>query len=159
VGDSGLIRTATPGSGRPTQTPSPVPAASISARETSVTGSASVIPYGVCISAAGSTSRSRRSSAAGTGAPADMSSRTPASADSWSAVSPPAVATTRRSAAGAAKTTVASTARTASARRAAVSVPGAVTSTSGTEEAMPSAGPRMANGANAATNRSAAVSP
>ena len=67
------------------------------------------------------------------------------------------MAATRRSAAGEAKTTVASTAAAASASAAAVSEPGAVTSTSGTADPMPNAGPRIAKGAKAATNRSSAV--
>ena len=50
---AGVRRPRRPASGRPTQTPSPAPAASISASEMSVTGSASVIPYGVCAWAAG----------------------------------------------------------------------------------------------------------
>ena len=83
---SGLTATLTPRTGRPTQTPSPGPAASISLSEMSVTGSASVMPYGVCASACGSTSRTARSRAAGTGAPADISSRTPPSAARCSSV-------------------------------------------------------------------------
>ena len=73
--DNGLTRTSTPGSGLPTHTPSPSPAASISAAVTSVTGKTSVIPYGVCAAAPGSTSCNECSKDAGTGAPADMSSR------------------------------------------------------------------------------------
>ena len=61
-----------------------------------------------------------------------------------------------RSAAGAANTSEASTAAMASASARAVSVPGLVTSMSGTTEAIPSAGPKRANGAKAATRRSSA---
>ena len=82
-----------------------------------------------------------RSSGAGTGAPALISSRTPASASRCAGVSAPAVATTLRSEAGEAKTSVASTAAAASASLAASSVAGCVTSMSGTAEAIPIAGP------------------
>ena len=80
------------------------------------------------------------------------------SAVRWAGVTSDAVAATLRSAAGEAKTTVASTAAAASASFAAVSVPGAVTSMSGTAEAMPSPGPRIEKGAKAATSASSGVS-
>ena len=154
-----LIATSTPGNGSPTQTPFPSPAASIWASEMSVTGSASVIPYGVCRSAFGSTSATRCSRASETGAPAERTSRIRSRARRWSADSSAAVAATFRSAAGEAKTRVASIAAAASASAPAVSVPGFVTSMSGTEAPMPSAGPYSANGANAATNRSSGPIP
>ena len=124
----------------------------------SATGKASVIPYGVCRAAFGSTRPTWRSSRAGTGAPADITSRTPSRAACCAWPSAPAVATTFRSAAGEAKTTVASTAAAASASAAAVSVPGAVTVMSGTTAPTPRAGPYSAKGAKAATSRSASVS-
>ena len=104
-----------------------------------MTGSASVIPYGVCGVACGSTSRSACRSDAGTGAPADTTRRTPARAARCAASSSDAVATTVRSAAGEAKIIVASTAATASASAAAVSAPGL--RTAGTADGIPSAGP------------------
>ena len=119
-----------------------------------MTGSASVMPYGVCNSAFGISAWTRRSSVTGTGAPADNTVRTPASAERCSEPSRSAVSTTLRRAAGEAKITVASTACTASARAVAVRVAGRVTSMSGTAAAMPSAGPYRANGAKAATSRS-----
>ena len=92
----------------------------------------------------------------GTGAPADISSRTRDSASRWLESSSELVATTRRNAAGDAKTTRASTAAAASANREAVSVSGAVTSMSGTDDPSPSAGPSSEKGAKAATNVSSA---
>ena len=62
---------------------SPGPAASISGSVMSATGSTSVIPYGVCSTAAGTSSWTRRSSPTGTGAPADISTRTRRSASRW----------------------------------------------------------------------------
>ena len=154
---SGLIRSRTPGSGRPTQTPLPEPACSSSGSEMSVSGRASVIPYGVWSSAYGKTSLRRRKSATETGAPAESTSRMRLRAEDCPAVSSPAVATTFRRAAGDAKTRVASTAAAASANRAALRVPGFVTSICGTAAPIPKAGPYSANGANAATSRSLGV--
>ena len=72
---------------------------------------------------------------------------------------PVAVRTTLASAAGDANTIVAPIRRHASSSAAAVSVAGAVTSMSARPVTIPSAGPKTANGAKAATNRSAGVIP
>ena len=70
------MRTSTSASGRPTHTPSPPVAASISARLMLATGRHSVMPYGVCAVAFGNRSSAARSSDGRTGAPADRSVRT-----------------------------------------------------------------------------------
>ncbi len=149
--------TSTPGIGRPTHTPSPPVAASISSSEMSATGRHSVMPYGVHAVAFGKRSRAARSSAGRTGAPADSSIRTLSNAARCSGLRSATVRTTLASAAGDANTSVARTRSTASPRAVAVSVPGAPTSMSGTTEGIPSIGPYRANGANAATSRSSAV--
>ena len=117
-----------------------------------MTGSTSVMPYGVWRLACVSTLPKASSSDAGTGAPADIRSRTRDRASRWLESRSALVAITRRSADGEAKTMRASTAAAASASRDAVRVSGAVTSMSGTDDPSPSAGPRRENGANAATN-------
>ena len=86
----------------------------------------------------------------GTGAPADITVATEASASN----DPEAVFNTFANAAGDANTMVAVMRSHASFNAAAVRVLGDVTSISARPVVMPSAGPYSANGANAATNRS-----
>ena len=84
-----------PATGKPDADAFAGPATAIPRRSMSATGRTSVMPYGVCASAWGSTASIRRSSGAGTGAPALISSRTPASASRCAGVSAPAVADDR----------------------------------------------------------------
>src|SRR5437764_3713770 len=99
-------------------------------------------------------STAARSTELGTGAPADKSNRTAASAARCRDVRSPAVAITFANAAGDANTNVAPIASAASASATARREPGAVTLMSGTTDGTPIAGPYKAKGANAATNRS-----
>ena len=78
----------------------------------SATDSTSVIPYGVCSSAAGARRLKASSVRCGTGAPAERTSRSAPSASRPSAERPSCEASTPSRAAGAAKRIVASTART-----------------------------------------------
>ena len=107
----------------------------------SVTGSTSVMPYGVCARAAGSRASTSRRSRCGIGAPALMSSRTEPRAARWPAVELALRVDhlAKRGRRGPDQGGVYG--RAASASRAAVRVAGAVTSMSGTAEAMPMAGP------------------
>ena len=163
VEPSGLIATPTPVQ-RPAHAHAvarcPGRAASMLGRATmSVTGSASVIPYGVCSVAFGQSAR--RPLRAGRQGPARRPRAAAARRPSAS------VRSASRSAAGGqhvAQRRAARrrppwrrSARTASASAVAVRVPGAVTSMAGTTEASPSAGPSRANGAKAATSRSSGV--
>jgi hypothetical protein len=153
------MATWTPATGRPTSTPFPRPEVSSSSRVTSATGSASVMPYGVCASQPPNTSDAARSVSRGTGAPAESSRRTRSHRSRCAESSLDAVRTMLRSAAGAANTSVASMDETASASAREVSVPGLLMSMSGTADVMPRAGPKSANGAKAATSRSSGWMP
>ncbi len=104
----------------------------------SLTGSTSVIPYGVCNSAFGASTATARSVSDGTGAPAENTTRS-AARPVWSPGAP--VATTFANAAGEANARVAPIRSHAASSAAAVNSPGLVTSHAGSAVGIPSAGP------------------